>query len=168
MTSSENTRTAFEPDCAQYHIKRDFDQRHQQSKLVTQYQDNLKNVSNPTLIHIQLWEISRQRCIPLIGKKQHPGPGAYETVATFEAKGHSFYKDMRVFDKQAREELRCNILRKEDSYVKDYAEMQAICGATRNGLLRLKTERDSGLGKRGTPKFSFPQQVRTTSIRSVS
>ncbi|TNV74230.1 hypothetical protein FGO68_gene7583 [Halteria grandinella] len=167
MSSSEKVRTAFQPSSAQYHIRREFDmsaRQQQQSKQLGQYQENLRN----------LWEISRQRCIPLISKKQHlPGPGAYDSNNTFEAKGYSFSKDMRVFDKQAKEELKSGIQRKEDSYVKEYAQMQIQTSMlSRNGTssfegFSVQTDRSKESALiRGTAKYSFPQQTRTTSIRS--
>ncbi len=46
------------------------------------------------------------------------GPGQYETVPLMRnSKGFSFSKDMRVFDKVARDELRNAIKYKEKEYV---------------------------------------------------
>ncbi len=57
-----------------------------------------------------------------------PGPGHYETSDlgpnTKGATGFSFSKDMRSFDKVARDELRNAIKYKEQEYVNQYAKMQ--------------------------------------------
>ena len=51
-----------------------------------------------------------------------PGPGCYETGSSI-SKGFSFTRDMRVFDKIAREELKNAIKHKEEKYIADYAKM---------------------------------------------
>jgi Sperm-tail PG-rich repeat len=76
-----------------------------------------------------LWEITRERISPLKGDniaKQLPGPGQYDPIKTLHStnKGFSFSRDMRVFDKNARDELRNAIKYKEKEYVQQYATMQ--------------------------------------------
>lgn len=56
-----------------------------------------------------------------------PGPGHYETFLKNTSNGgtgFSFSREMRCFDKIAREELRNAIKYKEQDYVTQYAKMQ--------------------------------------------
>ena len=83
----------------------------------------------------RLWEIAREGVFKQRSstKVKVPGPGAYETYFKTELltlstgasgqKGYSFSRDMRTFDRAARDELRNAIKQKEDDYVKNYAEM---------------------------------------------
>ena len=59
---------------------------------------------------------------------EKPGPGHYETLNPTDkggggSTGFSFSRDMRCFDKVARDELRNAIKYKEQEYVSQYAKM---------------------------------------------
>ena len=75
-----------------------------------------------------MWEITRERISPMkLQINDKPGPGHYETFLKNTSNGgtgFSFSREMRCFDKIAREELRNAIKYKEQDYVSQYAKMQ--------------------------------------------
>ena len=123
--TSEKLKAYCEPGSGDYHIPRAFD--HLKDQSVKKFGERAEHAQRNLQ---RLWDIARE------GVYQHrssskikvPGPGAYDTAyqsnlltlttGSSGQKGYSFSRDMRSFDKNAREELRVAIKQKERDYVK--------------------------------------------------
>jgi hypothetical protein len=86
-------------------------------------------------------------------------------------------KEMRVFDKNARDELRNAIKHKETEYIQNYAKIQMATNSTQSSsrnysIVTQKTggllESSSMISKKTSNKYSFPQDSRRLNIKSVS
>jgi len=143
--NSDKVKANFEPGSADYRVNRTFDHSQDNHSLTFKYQENLK----------KLWEMTREHYKPKV--ETSPGPGAYDPPAGKpDRRAFTFGRDMRVFDKLAREHLRAAIKFKESEYVRSYAELQLqTTSPSRNHSVARMAESE-WKPIRDSAKYSFP------------